>query len=173
MSPSPARVLVLAADFFEESEVLYPVIRLREEGIDVAVAGLGAAPIRGKGGFGPYPVDLDVAEVDAASFDALVIPGGFAPDLLRRSSHVLDLVRAFDSAEKPIAQICHGGWVAISAGIVRDRNVTSVPAIRIDLENAGATWLDQPVVVDRNLISARVPGDLGPWVRALIAVLTS
>ncbi|MFE7353057.1 type 1 glutamine amidotransferase domain-containing protein [Streptomyces sp. NPDC057543] len=171
MSLQGRKILVLAADYFEESELLYPVIRLREENADVVVAGVTRDAVKGKTGYGPYPVDVAADEVDAAEFDAVVVPGGFAPDLLRRSSRVLDLVRHFDAAGKPLAIVCHGGWVPVSAGILRDRTVTSVAAIRDDLVNAGANWIDEPVVVDRNLISAQLPRDLGPWMKALITAL--
>ena len=109
--------------------------------------------------------------MDEGDFDALVIPGGFAPDKLRRYDSVLDLVRAFDSAGKPVAFICHAGWVPISAGILKGRRATSVGAIRDDMVNAGVDWVDSETVVDGNLISARTPDDLGPWMRALISAL--
>lgn len=165
------RVVVLAADFFEESELIYPVLRLRDEGYEVVVAGVGTEPVRGKSGYGPYPVDVDVADLDAGDFDAVVVPGGFAPDLLRRSAAVLSLVSRVDAASKPVAFVCHGASVGISADVVRGRRLTSVGAIRDDLENAGATWIDAPVVVDGNLISGQLPRDLGPWTRAIIAAL--
>ncbi|MER3453263.1 MAG: protease [Acidimicrobiia bacterium] len=164
-------VLVLAADLFEDVELLYPVHRLREEGVSVTIAGLSRDPVTGKKGHGPVPVDTTVEEVDAAAYDALVIPGGYAPDKLRRSPAVLALVRAFDQTAKPIAFICHAGWVPISAGILKGRRATSVDAIRDDMVNAGVDWVDEACVVDDNLISARTPADLGPWMRALIAAL--
>jgi protease I len=167
------KVLVLAADLFEDMELLYPVYRLREEGVAVTVAGLNDQPVRGKKGHGPVPVDTTVEEISEESFDALVIPGGFAPDKLRRSAKVLDLVKAFDTAGKPIAFICHAGWVPISARILKGRRATSVSAIRDDMENAGVDWVDDATVVDGNLISARTPDDLGPWLRALLAALGS
>jgi len=166
------RVTILAADFFEESELIYPVLRLREEGYSVTVAGVGTAPVRGKSGYGPYPVDVDVADVDPGEVDALVVPGGFAPDLLRRSPAVLELVGNIDAAGKPVAFVCHGAWVGISAGIVKGRRLTSVSAIRDDLQNAGADWVDEAVVVDRNLVTAQLPRDLGNWMRALISALS-
>jgi protease I len=165
------RVLVLAADLFEDMELLYPVYRLREEGVTVTVAGIDLAPVHGKKGYGPFQVDSTVEEVQESDFDALVIPGGFAPDKLRRYKSVLDLVRAFDAAAKPIAFICHAGWVPISAGILKGRKATSVGAIRDDMVNAGVVWVDSETVVDGNLISARTPEDLGPWMRALLAAL--
>jgi protease I len=171
MAVSGRRVLLLAADLFEDMELLYPLYRLAEEGIPVTVAGLDTSPVTGKKGHGPLPVDATVDQVSEGDYDALVIPGGFAPDKLRRSPAVLDLVRAFDASGKPIAFICHAGWVPISAKILKGRRATSVSAIRDDMENAGADWADEPTVVDGNLISARTPADLGPWMKALLGAL--
>jgi protease I len=164
-------VLVLAADLFEDMELLYPVFRLREEGVAVTIAGIDDKPVQGKKGYGPLEVDSTVDALSADAFDALVIPGGFAPDKLRRSQKVLELVREFDTADKPIAFICHAGWVPISAKILKGRRATSVSAIRDDMENAGVDWVDEATVVDGNLISARTPDDLGPWMKALLAAL--
>jgi protease I len=168
---SDMRVLILAADDFEDMELLYPLHRLREEGVDVTLASLGGKPVTGKKGHGPVEVDASTDEVGGADYQALVIPGGYAPDKLRRDTHVLDLVRRFDSDAKPIAFICHAGWVPISAGILKGRRATSVGAIRDDMVNAGVDWVDEATVVDGNLISARTPADLGPWMRALLAAL--
>jgi protease I len=166
------KVVVLAADLFEDIELLYPVYRLREEGVDVTIAGVDDSPVTGKKGHGPVDVDTTVDGLDAGSFAALVIPGGFAPDKLRRSGDVLDLVRAFHAASKPIAFICHAGWVPISAAILKGRKATSVDAIRDDMVNAGVEWVDDACVVDGNLISARTPADLGPWMKALLDALS-
>lgn len=171
MTIADSKVLLLAADLFEDMELLYPLYRLREEGVAVTVAGIEQAPVTGKKGHGPVPVDTTVDQVSEPDFDALVIPGGFAPDKLRRSEAVLSLVRAFDAAAKPIAFICHAGWVPISAQILKGRRATSVAAIRDDMVNAGVDWVDEATVVDGNLISARTPEDLGPWSKALIAAL--
>lgn len=171
MSLAGKRVLVLGADYFEDSEMLYPIYRLREEHAEVVLAGLDERPIHGKKGHGPLPVDTTVDRVSAGHFDALVVPGGYQPDLLRRSSSVLDLVRAFDEAGKPIAIICHAGWVAISAGIVKGRKATAFSAIKDDMVNAGAEFVDEAVVVDGNLVTSRSPADLGPWMKTLIAIL--
>lgn len=171
MADSQRRVLLLAADQFEDMELLYPLYRLAEEDIAVTVAGLDGKPVTGKKGHGPVQVDATVSTVAESDFDALVIPGGYAPDKLRRSPDVLDLVRAFDERGKPIAFICHAGWVPISAKIVKGRRATSVGAIRDDMINAGVDWVDEATVVDGNLISARTPADLGPWMKALLAAL--
>src|ERR1017187_4654029 len=162
MALTSRKVLLLAADDFEDMELLYPLHRLIEEDVAVTVAGLDDHPVKGKKGYGPLPVDTTVAQVS---------PGGYAPDKLRRSDIVLDLVRAFDDAKKPIAFICHAGWVPISAKIIKGRRATSVGAIRDDMVNAGADWVDQATVVDGHLISARTPADLGPWMKALLAAL--
>jgi protease I len=171
MALTGRKALVLAADDFEDMELLYPVYRLTEEEVAVTVAGLDDHPVRGKKGHGPVPVDTTVDRVAEADFDALVIPGGYAPDKLRRSDAVLSLVRAFDDAGKPIAFICHAGWVPISAKILKGRRATSVGAIRDDMVNAGTDWVDEATVVDGNLISARTPADLGPWMKALLAAM--
>jgi protease I len=168
---SGRKVLLLAADDFEDMELLYPLYRLREEEVEVTVAGLDGHPVTGKKGHGPVSVDTTVDDVAASDFDALAIPGGYAPDKLRRSDAVLDLVRAFDGAGKPVAFICHAGWVPISARILKGRRATSVGAIRDDMVNAGVDWVDQATVVDGNLISARTPDDLGPWMKALLSAL--
>jgi protease I len=171
MPTSQRKVLLLAADQFEDMELLYPLYRLAEEQIAVTVAGLDTQPVTGKKGHGPVPVDTTVDQVAEPDFDALVIPGGFAPDKLRRSAAVLDLVRAFDDSGKPIAFICHAGWVPISARILKGRRATSVGAIKDDMINAGADWVDEATVIDGNLISARTPADLGPWMKALLGAM--
>jgi protease I len=171
MALAGRKVLLLAADDFEDTELLYPLYRLAEEEVAVTVAGLDRHPVRGKKGHGPVPVDTTADQVAEQDFDALVIPGGYAPDKLRRSEDVLALVRAFDAAGKPIAFICHAGWVPISAKILKGRRATSVAAIRDDMVNAGTDWVDEAAVVDGNLISARTPADLGPWMKALLAAL--
>jgi protease I len=132
------RVLIFAAPLFEDMELLYPLYRLREEGAEVIVAGLGDAEYSGKKGH-PVTVDADVDDVSATGFDAVIVPGGYAPDHLRRSEKVLQIVReAFDEG-KPVAAICHAGWVPISAGIVKGKRLTSVGAIRDDLSTPART----------------------------------
>jgi protease I len=161
---------VLVEDLFEDLELWYPVIRLREAGASVELLGPGNARYRGKHGLTAM-ADAPVESARAEEIDGLVIPGGYAPDRLRRSTAVLDLVRRMDKLGKPVAFICHAGWVPASAGILGDRHVTSFFSIRDDLENAGAHWRDSAVVVDKNLISSRDPGDLPDFCRALIALL--
>ena len=164
------RILFLVAPLYEDLELWYPKIRLEEEGATCVVAGLGEKSYQGKRGY-PITPDTTVDQVQAEDFDALVIPGGYAPDILRRSARVLELTRQIHAAGKPIAFICHAGWVPISAGIVRGKRGTSVGAIRDDLVNAGMAWEDAPVVVDGNLISSRTPADLPHFSRAILAAL--
>lgn len=165
------RVAVLAEEIYEDLELWYPVLRLREAGAEVKIVGPKAGETyKSKHGY-PAKADLAMDEVNAADFEGLVIPGGYAPDRMRRHPAMLSFVRAMHEARKPVAFICHAGWVPISAGIVRGRTVTSVSAIKDDLVNAGARWIDQEVVVDGNLISSRTPPDLPAFCRELIKVL--
>ena len=163
-------VLFFAGPLYEDLELWYPKIRLEEEGARTVVAGTGEKTYQGKRGY-PLTVDTSVDQIDSKEFDGLVIPGGYAPDIMRRSQKLLQLTRDIYQAGKPVAFICHAGWVPISAGIVRGKRGTSVGAIKDDLVNAGMLWEDSPVVVDGNLISSRTPADLPQFMRALIAAL--
>ena len=163
------RVLILTGEIYEDLELWYPKLRLEEAGAEVVVAGPRADTLyNGKHGY-PCVSDAAIDVMDASQFDALVVPGGFMPDKLRRDQTVLDLVRAFDQAGKPIAAICHGGWIPISAGVYKGIRVTGSPGIRDDLVNAGAIYEDAEVVVDRHHVSSRRPDDLPAFCRALIA----
>jgi protease I len=164
------RILFFAAPLYEDLELWYPKIRLEEEGASCTVAGLGEKIYQGKHGY-PVTPDCTVDEVEAGEFDALVIPGGFAPDKLRRYPKVLQLTREIFEAGKPVAFICHAGWVPISARIVKGRRGTSVDAIKDDLVNAGMLWENSPVVVDGNMITSRTPADLPHFAKAIIAAL--
>ena len=165
------RVAILAENNYQDLELWYPLLRLREAGAEVTVIGTGSAEAyTSKYG---YPVTVDAAadEVEAAGFDAIIVPGGYAPDLLRRYEAVLKLVREAHQQGKVIAAICHAGWVLISAGILKGRKVTCVSAIKDDVINAGATYIDQEVVQDGNIITSRVPTDLPAFCRTIIAAL--
>lgn len=164
------KILILAEDIYEDLELWYPKLRLIEEGAEVVVAAPRKEAMRGKNGY-PLTPDATVDEVKAGDFAGLVIPGGFAPDKLRRYPRVLEIVREFDAARKPIAFICHGGWVPISAKIVKGVRLTSVGAIRDDLENAGAIWVDEGCVVDGHIVTAQVPKDLPAFCREFISLL--
>jgi protease I len=165
------RLLTFVDDVYEDLELWYPKLRLIEAGAQVIVAGPDAhATYAGKHGY-PCTSDAAIANMQAADFDGLVVPGGFMPDKLRRDPHVLQLVRDFHAAGKLIAAICHGGWIPISAGVYRGVRVTGSPGIKDDLVNAGAVWEDKPVVVDRHFVSSRKPDDLPDFCRAIIEVL--
>ncbi len=169
---SGKRVLILTGDIYEDLELWYPKLRLIEAGAEVVVAGERAGErYAGKHG---YPCDSDAAlhEMRAGDFDALIVPGGFMPDKLRRLPDVLQLVRDFFESGKPVAAICHGGWVPISAGIYKGVRVTGSPGIKDDLVNAGALFEDAAVVVDRNSITSRKPDDLPDFCRAIIQVMS-
>ena len=164
-------ILAFVDDIYEDLELWYPKIRLEEEGWRVVVAGpVAGSTYRGKHGY-PCKADAAIADVQAAAFDGLLVPGGFMPDKLRREAKVLQLVRDFHAAGKPIAFICHGGWIPISAGILRGRRATGSLGIKDDLVNAGALWVDEAVVVDGPLISSRTPADLAPFGAAFVAAL--
>lgn len=165
------KVLSFVHHEFEDLELWYPILRLREEGAEVELAGeeTGVDYI-GKYGV-PATSDLSYGEALANEYDALLVPGGWAPDKIRRFPEVLELVRQMDEQKKPIGQICHAGWVLISADILKGRTVTSTPGIKDDMTNAGAEWLDEPVVVDGHLISSRRPPDLPDYLREFIKVL--
>jgi protease I len=170
MSLQGKTILLFAGPLYEDLELWYPKIRLEEEGARIVVAGTGEKTYQGKRGY-PVTVDTSVDTIAAADFDGLVIPGGYAPDIMRRSQKLLQLTREIFQAGKPVAFICHAGWVPISAGIVRGKRGTSVGAIKDDLVNAGLLWEDSPVVVDGNLISSRTPADLPQFCKALISAL--
>jgi protease I len=163
-------IAILVGPDYEDLEVWYPRLRLEEAGYRVLLAGIGEASYHGKHGY-PCSVDVQVEEIAASDLAGLVSPGGWAPDKVRRSAHALELVRKVDEAGKLLATICHGGWVFASAGVLRGRTMTSVSAIRDDLVNAGATWEDADVVVDRNLVSSRRPPDLPAFAKGMLGVL--
>ena len=160
------------ADEFEDLEVWYPKLRLIEAGVEVVLAGPQAGRrYAGKHGY-PCISDTAIDTVEAASFDGVILAGGWMPDKLRRDPHVLELIRKLDASQKLIAAICHGGWLAISAGIYRGVRVTGSPGIRDDLINAGAHWEDAPVVVDRHHVTSRRPDDLPQFMPAVLARLS-
>ena len=164
------RAAVMIGPLFEDTEATYPYYRLQEAGAEVELIGLEAGvEVKGKHGQ-PLTADRAAADVAAGDLDLLVIAGGYGPDKLRADDGVKRLVRELDEAGKPIAFICHAGWVPVSAGILDGRRCTSVQQIADDLRNAGAEWEDSEVVVDGNLVSSRRPEDLPAFMRELIGV---
>ena len=167
---SRGTILILVGPEYEDLEVWYPKLRLEEAGYSTPIAGTGAPSYAGKHGY-PCAVDGNVADFPADSLAGILAPGGWAPDKLRRDPLVLERVRQVNAAGGMVATICHGPWILISAGILRGRRLTSTVGIRDDVVNAGATWVDEPAVIDGNLVSARVPKDLPAFGRAMLSVL--
>lgn len=174
--PSPLagkRILAFVGDIYEDLELWYPKLRLIEAGATVTIAGEQARQVyAGKNGY-PCLSDIQIADANSADFDAVLLPGGFMPDRLRRLDRVKQLISEFSQSKKCVAAICHGGWLAISAGVYRGVRVTGSPGIKDDLVNAGAIWEDAPVVVDQHFVSSRKPDDLPWFMHAMIEVIRS
>lgn len=165
------RMLTVVGEHYEDLELWYPKLRLEEAGGHVTVAGpIQGRTYSGKHGY-PCTSDAAIADMEAADFHGIVIPGGWMPDALRRDAKLLDLVRDFAAHGKLVAAICHGGWIPISAGIYRGIRVTGSPGIKDDLVNAGAIWEDTQVVVDRHFVSSRKPADLPAFMAAIVDAL--
>ncbi len=169
------RVLIMATDGFEQSELVDPKANLENAGFETVVASLDKGEIKGwkdKDWGDSVKVDLTVNEVSAGDYDALLLPGGqMNPDILRMNERAIEIVREFDAAGKPIAAICHAPWLLAEADIVGDKTVTAWPSIRTDLGNAGANVVDREVAEDGNLITSRNPDDIPAFSEALIARL--
>lgn len=165
------KAAILAENLYQELELWYPLLRLREAGAEVQVIGTGSAKTyASKHGY-EVSVDAPASEVKAGDFDAVVIPGGYAPDLMRRDPAMVRLVREAYERGRVVAAICHAGWMLVSAGILEGKRATCFHAIKDDLIAAGATYLDQEVVQDGNLITSRMPSDLPAFCRTIIAAL--
>jgi protease I len=164
------KALIISADNFEDSELLVPYYRLKEEGIAVDVASMKAGSIKGKHG---YEVEVTKAlkDVDAGAYDILILPGGRAPEAVRKEKKALDLARSFFEENRPVAAICHGGQTLISAGLVKGRRVTCYKSVAPEMKEAGALYEDAEVVVDNNLISSRQPSDLPAFMREIMKKL--
>ncbi len=163
-------IAYLVQDGFEDLEFWVPLMRLQEEGYNVTVVSDKLETFVGKGGLKAKP-EVSIDDVSADDFSALVVPGGWAPDKLRRSAGILDLVRVMNEQGKIIAAICHAGWVLASAGIVHGKKATGSLGIMDDMVNAGAEWVDVPALRDGNLVWGRVVADIPAFCRELIAAL--
>ncbi len=165
------RIALLAEDNYQVLELWYPLLRFKEAGAEVQVIGSGASDTHtsSRG----YPVKVDVAAADAkgTDYDAVVVPGGFAPDRMRVNEDMLRIVREAHEANKVIGTICHGGWVLASAGVAKGKKLTCVRNIKDDMIHAGAEYVDEEVVVDGNIITSRTPLDLPAFCRAIIGAL--
>lgn len=164
-------IAILAEDLYEDLELWYPLLRLREAGAEPVVVGPG--PARSHASKHGYPVEVDklAGEVEAEDFDAVIIPGGYAPDRMRRHPAMVSLVRQAVLSDKIVAAICHGGWMLASAEVLQGRTVTGFFAIQADLVHAGACYQDAEVVVDGKIITSRQPSDLPAFCRAIITAL--
>jgi len=164
------RVAVLVEDRYQVLEVWYPYLRFREEAIQTILVGTGKKEYKSKEGY-PAEEELSIKKAKVEDFDAVVIPGGYAPDMLRRYEEINKFVKEMYEKGKIVACICHGGWVLVSAGILKGKKVTGFSAIKDDLINAGAEFIDGEVVVDGNLITSRNPFDLPAFCREIIRKL--
>ncbi|SRR5579885_1054776 len=167
MELSGKKVLIFAGPAFEDRELFYPYYRFLEAGAQVKIAGIGEKQYAGKYGI-PIDVDGSCEEFAKEKWDAVIVPGGWAPDKIRANQAALDIVRATLKNGGVVGAICHGPWVLASADVVKGKKLTSYKNIRHDLINAGATWVDEEVVVDGNLITSRTPADLPAFTRSAI-----
>ena len=164
------RVAILVEDLYQDQEVWYPYFRLKEAGVEVTVVGTKKLEFTSKHGY-PIRADVTIDKVSADQFDGVVVPGGYAPDILRRFAEVNRFVSAMDRQGKLIAAICHAGWVLVSADVLRGKTATGFFAIKDDLVNAGATYVDREVVRDGNLVTSRTPEDLPAFMRTFLEAL--
>jgi protease I len=165
-------IAILAEEDFEDSELVEPLRAMKDAGAMVVIVGSGSKQIyKGKRGSATIRVDVTADKAKAEDFDAIIVPGGYAPDKIRLHQSMVDLVRKAHNLGKVVAAICHGPQLLISADIVRGRRVTSWPSVAVDLENAGANWVDEPVARDGNLITSRKPADLPRFNKAIVEAL--
>ena len=165
------RVAIFAEDLYEDLELWYPLLRLREEGAEVVVVGSGESrEHHGKYGY-PVAVDKAISEVDVKQFDGVVVPGGYAPDRMRRHAAMVAFIREMARHGKIVAAICHGPWMLASACVLEGKTITSFFSVKDDMINAGAKWVDRPVVVSDNIITSRSPADLPEFMPALLKAL--
>jgi len=166
------RIAILAEENFEDSELTEPLRAMKDAGARVVIVGSGSKKsYKGKRSLAEVAVDTTADKVEAGQFDAIIIPGGYAPDKMRLHQPMVDLVRKAYAEGKIIAAVCHGPQLLISADIVKGRRVTSWPSVAVDLKNAGAIWVDEPTVRDGNIITARKPADLPKFNKAIIEAL--
>lgn len=171
MSLQGKKIVILAEDLYDVLELWVPYYRMLEAGAEVILVGSGSASVySSKHGY-QVAVDTEASKVSPDEIDGIIVPGGFGPDRLRRYPAVLNLVKTVFDQGKLVASICHGGWVLVSAGVLKGRKATCVAAIKDDVSNAGADYIDEPVVVDGNLVTSRTPVDLPVWLPAIISVL--
>lgn len=166
------RVAILVEDLFEDLELWYPLLRMREEGAEVVVVGPEKRTYKGKHGV-PVEADITSEEAKAEDFDAVIIPGGYSPDRMRRDPKLVKFVKEAGESGKVVAAICHGPWMLVSANLLKGRKATAFFAIKDDVVNAGAEYVDAEAVVDGNIITSRTPKDLPAFSKAIIEALLS
>ncbi len=164
------KIAILAENIYEDMELWYPLLRFKEAGAEVVVVGPQRGVYASKHGY-PVTADASADEVKATDFDAFIIPGGYAPDNMRRCAAMIDLIRTANKQGIIIAAICHAGWVLASADALRGKEVTGFYSIKDDLQNAGGKFVDREVVRDGNIITSRTPADLPAFCREIIAAL--
>lgn len=165
------KIALFVADYFEDLEFWYPYYRMKEAGAEVTVIGPKAESYKGKNGL-TARAEKSIDEVNISAFDALIIPGGYSPDHMRRSEKMVKFVKDMNEEGKIIASVCHGPWMLASAGILKGKRITSFFSIKDDMVNAGAKWEDGEAVCDGNIITSRNPNDLPAFCREIIAALT-
>ncbi|MHA1758175.1 MAG: type 1 glutamine amidotransferase domain-containing protein [Promethearchaeota archaeon] len=164
------RIAIFVEDLYEEFELWYPYYRMKEEGAEVSIVGPRIDTFKGKSGI-PAKADNSIYDIKSDDYDALIIPGGYSPDRMRRNQRMVEFVKEMYDKGKIVAGICHGGWMLASANIVKGKKITSFFSIKDDLINAGAKWIDKEVVQDGNIITSRKPDDLPAFCRTIIEAL--
>jgi protease I len=164
------KILIMSADNFEDTELLVPYYRFKEEGIKVDVASIKKGTIKGKRGY-EVAVDKTLKEIDPSEYDALVLPGGKAPGILRQDANALEIAQHFFQANKPVSAICHGPQILISAGLLKGKKSTSYKSVAKELKEAGAVYEDKEVVVDGNLVTSRQPSDIPAFMREIMKMI--
>jgi protease I len=164
------KVLIISADNFEDTELLVPYYRFREEGFDIDIASIKKGPIKGKHGY-EVEANMALAEIVADQYDMLVLPGGKAPETIRRDKNALDITKHFFLKNKPVSAICHGPQTLITAGLLKGRHATCYKSVAEEMKNAGALYEDKEVVVDGNLVTSRQPSDLPAFMRETLKML--
>ncbi len=164
------KILIISADNFEDTELLVPYYRFKEEGFQVDVASFKKGSIKGKRGY-EVPVDKTLQEIDPHEYEALILPGGKAPGILRQDTHVLEIARHFFQEDKPVSTICHGPQILISAGLLKGKKSTSYKSVAKELKDAGAVYEDKEVVIDGNLVTSRQPSDIPAFMRETMRMI--
>jgi protease I len=164
------KALIISADNFEDTELLVPYYRLKEEGIDVDIASIEKGSIKGKHGYA-VEINKTLTEVNPSEYDILIIPGGRAPEMIRKHKEALDIARHFFDASKPVSAICHGPQILITAGLMNGRHATCYKSVAEELKEAGALYEDKEVIIDNNLVTSRHPSDLPAFMRETMKMI--